>query len=359
MQAWAQIQAAGAAPRNFHWLLGQMKEGRWLAALAVAAPLILDVDGLGTGWQEPPLSRKVMRSEESLNRREAAAGNAEAHYDGAGGAWRALTGLQFVCDQIPCPVTPAERKGMFPCSFVDEKGGLAGCNVESPEHELVRRHILANATVLELGGRYGTTTCEIAAVQRNSGNLVSVEPDPAVWDVWKKNTDSHGCAAKQLKQVVGSVARTRSEGAYGYDTRFSLSEMGLQRDPDLVAEAALGKAVPFSEVEARFQVKFDTLLIDCEGCAKYFFEDNPGMLEGIHTILLEADMGIYQGTKAPDCGTNCANYDLVISDLQNRGFSIVEHFREHFRPGDGRDDKGDHCPWINHFALKRDRTKHF
>mmetsp|Transcript_19857 Transcript_19857/g.35746 ORF Transcript_19857/g.35746 Transcript_19857/m.35746 type:complete len:318 (+) Transcript_19857:57-1010(+) len=253
------------------------------------------------------------------------------------------TKVRYVCDRIPCSVTMDERSGSAPCSFEAENGGVATCHMESPEHELVQKYILANATVLELGARYGTTTCEIAAAQGNSGNLVAVEPDPMVWDVWKKNVEAHGCAANQLMQVVGNVNRTQ-QGENHYGTRFSLSDANMPSFVDIEP----GSAVAFSEVERKFNLKFDTLLIDCEGCIKYFLEDNPGVLEGINTILLEADMGIYQGTSAPDCGNNCVNYDSIIADLQKQGFSIVEHFKEN---EDGHEYGC--CPWIHHFALKR------
>ena len=29
--------------------------------------------------------------------------------------------------------------------------------------------------------RYGTTTCAVAAMQNNSGNILAVEPDHVVW----------------------------------------------------------------------------------------------------------------------------------------------------------------------------------
>ena len=35
--------------------------------------------------------------------------------------------------------------------------------------------------MLEVGSRFGTTTCEIAVMQNNSANLVAVEPDHTVW----------------------------------------------------------------------------------------------------------------------------------------------------------------------------------
>lgn len=47
--------------------------------------------------------------------------------------------------------------------------------------EAVRRVILPSDSVLEIGSRYGTTTCEVAVRLNNSAKLVAVEPDHTVW----------------------------------------------------------------------------------------------------------------------------------------------------------------------------------
>ena len=47
--------------------------------------------------------------------------------------------------------------------------------------EAVRRVIQPSDSVLEIGSRYGSTTCEVAVRQMNSGRVVAVEPDHTVW----------------------------------------------------------------------------------------------------------------------------------------------------------------------------------
>ena len=54
-------------------------------------------------------------------------------------------------------------------------------------HLLVREVIDPTDTVMEFGGRYGTTTCAVAAKQNNSGSLIAVEPDPSVWAIQEVN----------------------------------------------------------------------------------------------------------------------------------------------------------------------------
>ena len=54
-------------------------------------------------------------------------------------------------------------------------------------HLLVREFINPTDIVMEFGGRYGTTTCAVAARQNNSGALIAVEPDPKVWAIQEVN----------------------------------------------------------------------------------------------------------------------------------------------------------------------------
>ena len=53
--------------------------------------------------------------------------------------------------------------------------------MERDTHQAVRKLIQPSDTVLEVGSRYGTTTCEVAVRQNNSGRLIAVEPDHRVW----------------------------------------------------------------------------------------------------------------------------------------------------------------------------------
>ena len=48
------------------------------------------------------------------------------------------------------------------------------CQDELTEYKIVHEVIDANASVLEIGGRLGTVSCEIAKIQGNSGKLVAV-----------------------------------------------------------------------------------------------------------------------------------------------------------------------------------------
>jgi len=101
-------------------------------------------------------------------------------------------------------VLDSERKGEQRCSFQAERSKLASCDMETDEHAVVSKYINKKSIVLELGARYGTTSCQIAHVQGNTGLVLSVEIDPAVWSVLAANQASHKCNFHVLEGAVGN-----------------------------------------------------------------------------------------------------------------------------------------------------------
>ena len=64
-----------------------------------------------------------------------------------------------------------------PCtSFEMLPGGQ--CAVEWDEWQIVRAMVPKNSTVLELGARFGTTSCVLSEAVSPGGMVVAVEPDP-------------------------------------------------------------------------------------------------------------------------------------------------------------------------------------
>ena len=78
---------------------------------------------------------------------------------------------------------PKEVEDPKHCNFLDEEFFPADCLIEWGTQEAVKQFIQPSDTVLEFGGRYGTTTCSVAVKQNNSGALITVEPDSRVWAI--------------------------------------------------------------------------------------------------------------------------------------------------------------------------------
>ena len=45
----------------------------------------------------------------------------------------------------------------------------------------------------------------------------------------------------------------------------------------------------FEELEAKYSIRFDTLVVDCEGALYYILVDKPDILDGISLVIMEND----------------------------------------------------------------------
>ena len=67
------------------------------------------------------------------------------------------------------------------------------CGIEVDEWVAVEALVTPNQTVLELGARYGTTSCWLSHATNNSGRVVSVEPDVRAHGLLQHNRRQHRC----------------------------------------------------------------------------------------------------------------------------------------------------------------------
>eukprot|EP01033_Poteriospumella_lacustris_P007661 gene7661-5508_t len=218
--------------------------------------------------------------------------------------------------------------------------------MEADEHELVFKYIHANDTVLETGGRFGTTSCVIAQQLENSGNMLTVEPDHRVWDQLEENRASHKCSFWLLRGVIGtepviiegSSYATRSVQGKGHLKSPVHTNCGYHPDP---RSTVMNTVYTFEQIQVVTQMTFSALLIDCEGCIDFMFRGNTRplseVLANVRTILLEGDMPI----GAPDCTVNCVDYDKWVNEFVAIGFVVAEK---------NQDKK---YPWIYHYAFVR------
>lgn len=196
------------------------------------------------------------------------------------------------------------------------KGKKIECYKELPEHALARSWIPVNATVMEFGARFGTTTCEIAKQIGNSGRLVAVEPDANVYGALQGNLESNNCHAHLLRGVVASVPQyiSTTDSRYGTQTRNTGSKKKDVKVPNF----------SFEEIEHVLGMTFDTMLIDCEGCIQNIMDVlRPKIQRDINLLLLEADYpaGI---TKHGDK----MDYEPFKHFMTESGFDIVDSFND-------------------------------
>lgn len=165
-------------------------------------------------------------------------------------------------------------------SFFDENFQRAYCNVEYDMHELVGQIIRPTDTVLELGGRYGSTTCSLAEKQNNSGALIVVEPDPKVWAIHEFNKLTHNCASWSVFGVLGGEDAKVLEDTERYNT---------QTSGDTDAKGVMVRHYTWDQVEKATGLKVDTVIMDCEGCWIDVVRENLEKFRNVNMVILEND----------------------------------------------------------------------
>jgi FkbM family methyltransferase len=190
--------------------------------------------------------------------------------------------------------------------------GAFFCGMEWDEWNLVRGVVRSHNVVLELGGRFGTTSCVLAEQTGNSGNVVSVEPDLKVHRQLIHNRNRHNCSFHILQGIVGDTPIAMSERFGHYATQTRLAHAGEKALPSM----------DLRTLEMRIAKKFDTLLIDCEGCIDLFFlGSNRRLLNQVSMVIMEED--------APAQ----TDYYTWHHKLRRHGFERVWKVRDSFDPG--------------------------
>ena len=168
------------------------------------------------------------------------------------------------------------------CDMLTEKGKPIACEKEATSRLLYGRYIPPNASVLEVGARYGQTTCALPHLLREEGKLTSVEADPRVWGALEANLLRKECRFDRFNLVKGVVGQKpkmiiKSRDPYGTSTQ--PYDSVRHANPDQV----VAPAHPLSTLKG----PFDTLCIDCEGCFKSFLRENPELLRTVKLIIVD------------------------------------------------------------------------
>lgn len=166
--------------------------------------------------------------------------------------------------------------------FINKENKPLDYSLEADERFLVKKYIPADATVLELGARYGTVSCVLSKLLNDPTKHVAVEPDARVIEALKKNKENNDGHFHIYEGVV-------SENGYkmGYiDSSFDLYEYGtytVKTDEPTVENMSL------DSLSKKYNLNFDCVVADCEGFFPTFVEENPEAIKNMRVIIYEQD----------------------------------------------------------------------
>ena len=147
---------------------------------------------------------------------------------------------------------------------------------ELPEQKMVVRYLTGAEKVLEIGGNIGRNSLVIAQILRNSAHLVTLESDPDIANQLRENRDLNHLDF----HVESSALSNRRLIQRGWETVVSDTLEDGYKWVDTIT---------LPELRAKYDIEFDTLVLDCEGAFYYILMDMPEILVNVNLVIMEND----------------------------------------------------------------------
>jgi FkbM family methyltransferase len=147
---------------------------------------------------------------------------------------------------------------------------------ELPEQKMAVRYLTGDEKVLEIGGNIGRNSLIIASILKNSQNLVTLESDI---NIANQLTENRGLNKLNF-HIESSALSKRKLIQQGWDTVPS---------DTLYDGYTWVNTISLVELKSKYNIVFDTLVLDCEGAFYYILMDMPEILDNINLIIMEND----------------------------------------------------------------------
>jgi FkbM family methyltransferase len=151
-------------------------------------------------------------------------------------------------------------------------------NEEYPEQMMATRYLTGKENVLEIGGNIGRNTLVISYIlaQQHNYNFVSLECDPNIANQLRHNKEINSLQF----QVENAALSKRKLIQQGWNT--------VASDTVLDGWTAVN-TITWEDLEKKYNIQFDTLVLDCEGAFYYILMDMPEILKNVNLIIMEND----------------------------------------------------------------------
>jgi FkbM family methyltransferase len=147
---------------------------------------------------------------------------------------------------------------------------------ELPEQEMVLKYLSGNEKVLEIGGNIGRNSLVICKILKDNNNLVTLE--------------SHTEYASQLRENRDINNMTFFVENSALSKRNLIQKNWYTMVSDVLLEDYIQvNSITFNELQTKYNIKFDTLVLDCEESFYHILMDMPELLTNINMIIMEND----------------------------------------------------------------------
>lgn len=170
-------------------------------------------------------------------------------------------------------LNPSQKLQEIHNKLIFKHGSLSS---EYPEQLMSVMFLKGHECVLEIGGNIGRNSLTIATLLNNQNNLVVLESDINIAKQLKEN--------KRINNYIFHIVPK----ALSYKKLIQKDWITLPSDILLEGYKPVD-IITFEELECKYNLKFDTIVADCEGALYYILKDNPDILNNIDLILMEND----------------------------------------------------------------------
>ena len=150
-------------------------------------------------------------------------------------------------------------------------------NDEVPEQKMVIRYLTGNEKVLELGGNIGRNSLVIGSIVDNN-NFVVLESDTSIATQLTENRDSNKFTFNIENSALSNRSLIQKDKEW-----ITIPSDTLQEGYNWV------NTITFDNLKSKYNIVFDTLVLDCEGAFYYILMDMPEILNNINLIIMEND----------------------------------------------------------------------
>lgn len=145
---------------------------------------------------------------------------------------------------------------------------------EIPEQLMVLKHLNENNKVLELGGSIGRNSCIINYLLKDKTNHVIIEPSKKELNILEKNRDINN-----FEYIIENSALS--------DVK--LYSRGWNTYTEKVNKSVEVNIISYNKLINKYNINFDTLIVDCEGHFVNIIKTFPEILNNIKLINIEHD----------------------------------------------------------------------
>ena len=174
---------------------------------------------------------------------------------------------------------------------------------EFPEQRMVCAHLTGNEKVLEIGANIGRNSLIIGYIlkEQYNKNFVTLESDPTTVTKLIENRDLNNMKF----HIEASALSKRKLIQQGWST--------IESDTLLDGYTSVN-SITLDELKLKYNIIFDTLVLDCEGAFYNILQDMPEILDNINLIIMENDYWDITHKNYIDQVLRAANFNAVYKE---------------------------------------------